>query len=99
MKSSDQQTASAIIMAREGRFFGLLVTPDGTNNITITVYDNASAASGKKLVTDLVIAGNGGSQMWGPPIEPVDCANGIYVDMSVAGGGTGKYVAYHEEGY
>lgn len=96
MKSSGQQTADGVVMASDGRFFGITITPDGSNNVTVTVYDSASAASGTKITPDIVVAGNGGTQEWSPPIEPVDCIEGIYVDITTDG--TVKYNVYYEEG-
>jgi hypothetical protein len=98
MKSSGTKTASGVMMAGPGRFFGFLVTPDGTNDVTMTIYDNASAASGVKITSTMVFAGDGGSQTWQPPIEPVDCFNGVYVEVSVEGAGTVEYIAYTESG-
>ena len=98
MKSSGSKTTSGIMMMGPGRFFGFLVTPDGTNNVTITFYDNATAASGVKLTTTLTFAGNGGSQTWQPPIEAVDCFNGVYAAVSVAGGGSVEFITYTESG-
>lgn len=99
MKSSGTKTASGVMMAGPGRLFGVLVQPDGTNAVTMTIYDNASAASGTKLTPTMTFAGDGGLQEWKPAIEPVDCFNGVYVEVSVAGAGTVEYIAYTKSGY
>jgi hypothetical protein len=98
MRTSGSKTASGVIMAGPGRWFGTVVTPDGSNDVTVTMYDNASAGSGTKLAPSMTFAGDGGTQALQPPIEPVDCINGIYVTATVAGGGTVEFVTYYECG-
>lgn len=61
---------------------------DGTNNLTLKVYDNASAASGN-VITEFTIIG--ADLKGGELFENLNVANGIYVDMTVAGEGTGTW--------
>ena len=48
-QSSDKKTSSAAIRARAGVLGGILVINDGINDPTITLHDNATAASGTEL--------------------------------------------------
>ena len=85
---STGKTASAAVVTKSGAFHGLLIKADGTNDITINVYDNASAASGTKLIpTDTVFDGTVkiNSLSLAPPVH---FANGLYLEITVAGGGT-----------
>lgn len=80
--------ASEASVAFPCKFHGIILNTDGTNNVTLNIYDNASAASGKVVIpTDTVILGAARtfSLSYDPPIR---MGNGIYVDVSVAGAGT-----------
>jgi len=68
------------------------VTTDGTNDATVNIYDNATSASGTKLVPQFVV--NGVDDIGGVLFESVvKCQNGIYVDIACSG--TYKYVVYY----
>ena len=92
-ESSGAQTASAVIKAAEGQLFGLLVQTDGTNAVTITVYDNPAAAAGKQLIPTLVIptSATDRQRLIILPV-PILAKLGIYVSGSVAAGAF-SYVA------
>lgn len=60
---------------------------DGTNNLTIKVYDNASAASGNVVAEFTII---GADLKGGEMFENLAMHNGIYVDMTL-GAGTGTW--------
>lgn len=51
-----QKTASGVVKDKRGEFYGLSVVASAAGNITI--YDNASAASGNKLFSKAVNAGD-----------------------------------------
>jgi hypothetical protein len=92
--SSGEKTADALIMSGSGWFHQILVTPDGTNAVTVTVYDNTSG-SGTKVIETMTFAGDGGTQAT-PPIW-IYCSTGIYVDVTVAGGGSVAYAALYRK--
>lgn len=58
---------------------------DGTNNLTIKVYDNASAASGNVVAEFTII---GADLKGGEMFTNLKIANGLYVDMTTSGTGT-----------
>ena len=60
---------------------------DDTNNLTLKVYDNTEASG--TVVAEFTIAG--GDYKGGETFENLDMKNGVYVDMTVAGGGTGSW--------
>lgn len=69
-------------------FLEVLVTTDGTNNVTINIYDNDASASGERIGNpDMVILGTERNWVY-KPVLPRLCKRGIYVVISVAGGGT-----------
>jgi hypothetical protein len=90
------KTASALIVTGSGIFLGLLIKCDGTNDLTLNVFDN-TAASGTKLVpTDIIFDGavkiNALSFLPG-----VRFSTGLYVEIAVAGGGACEVMALYDE--
>jgi len=85
-------TNDSAAMTQPGYCYGLMVTPDGTNNVTINTYDNDSAAGGKIIHPAWTLTGSGGSQTlsFNPPME---IRNGIYVDVTTTG--TVSYMVYY----
>ncbi len=86
--SSGLQTADAQIYTGRGTLQALTVITDGSNDATVTLYDN-TAASGTVLAK-LVVDGtaNTGFQSWNFHCR---CLNGIYADVS----GTGASYIVH----
>lgn len=82
-ESSGPQTGDATVLTGEGFFRQIIVTPDGTNDVTVAFYDN-TAASGDKFLQDMTFAGNGGTQATPPVWIPVN--NGITIDVTLAAG-------------
>ena len=92
--TSGEKTASALILTGAGFFHQLIVQPDGVNDVTVSVYDN-TAASGTKILPTIVFAGDEGPQATPPVWIYVDA--GIYVSISVAGGGTVAYTTLYRK--
>lgn len=65
-------TGNTAVKASKGRLVGVTIGAAGTGTATITIYDNASAASG--TVIAVIDATKVGSYVYN-----VDVANGIYV--------------------
>lgn len=86
--SSGEKTTDAAIVNGKGLLCGIHVITDGTNDATVIVYDNTSAA-GTKLF-EAVVAGANDAQLFDFSV-PVKAQIGIYVDVS----GTGaSYIVY-----
>lgn len=79
-------TASGVVKASAGKYYGYIVTT-ALSAAAITIYDNASAASG--TVVDVIPASTGAGTR-GVLSAPVSCANGVYA--SFAGTGTVLFV-------
>ena len=67
-KSDGERTASTVISGVPHAFHGALVFTDGTNNATLTIYDNASAASGTVIHNLFSIAAACGKPLLPPPL-------------------------------
>lgn len=79
-----KKTSSGIVYAGPCVFHGFLIGTDGVNDVTVTFYDNASAASGEEIVPTNTYdatakALNGATSM------KVRCKNGIYLELACAG--------------
>lgn len=90
--SSGEKTADTTILTGQGFFKQLIIMPDGTNDVTVSIYDN-TASSGTKIVPTMTFAGNGGAQAT-PPVW-VSVSTGIRVDVTTAG--TVAYVVIYRE--
>lgn len=80
--SASAKTGTAAVKASAGYYYGYTVTT-ALSAAAITIYDNASAASG--TVIDVIAASTGAGSTKNLA-TPVPCANGIYA--SFAGTGT-----------
>ncbi len=87
--SSGLLTADKSIYDGRGTLNAITITTDGTNAATLTIYDNASAASGTVLYQGKVAgAALSHDQAWNLAVR---CENGLYADIS----GTGaSYIVY-----
>ena len=80
--SKSALTGTAAVKASAGKYYGYIVTT-ALSAAAITIYDNASAASG--TVIDVIPASTGAGTR-GVLSAPVPCTNGVYA--SFAGTGT-----------
>ena len=70
--------ASAAIRSGPGALAGVLLTA-GSDAASVTIYDNASAASGDKLA--VVKAAANSSAAWSPPDAQI-CSSGLYAEVT-----------------
>ena len=93
--TSGELTADAAVLAATGYFYGISVITDATNAVTMTCYDNASAASGVKLFGDWVVTTSAidRRQELFPPV-PINVDNGIYCDITL-GAGAMEYAVFY----
>ena len=89
-------TADAKVTTGRGFITGIIVMTDGTNNVTVEIYDNVTAG-GEKIIPTWIIptsATNRSSALsFGGDGEPFD--TGIYVDITTSG--TVSYMVYYEK--
>jgi hypothetical protein len=97
------ETASAAITTVGGCFLGIVFFTDGTNAVTVNIYDNASAASGTKLIpTDTVITTSSSDRLRSIGFDAddrrcdVQYFNGLYVEITCAG--DVSYTVYYKPG-
>lgn len=92
-ESSGELSASAVVIGKDGYYKGCRVFTDGSNNATLTIYDNASAASG--LVLDKIVVKGadlmGGVKEGEGQNKGIVAKNGIYAEIA----GTGATFIVH----
>ena len=78
-ESSGILTSDGVVLDNPGILVAIVVLTDGSNNATVTIYDNASAASGKVLGKVIVL---GADQMGGELKINALARNGLFLDIS-----------------
>jgi len=94
-QQSDEKTADATIDTGAGFFYGIEVMTDGTNPVTIDIYDN-TAAGGTKLIPTWVVTTAATDRR--KPLDrfpSVPYSKGVYVDITTSG--TVKYMVFFRE--
>lgn len=83
--SSGKHTVSESIFAGKGVIGGVTVRTDGSNDVTVTLYDDSAGADGVILI-DLLIPGadKTGGLVFGP--IPIYAEVGCYLSLSGTGG-------------
>ena len=82
---TDVQAASAAVLSTEIGFCGIIVGTDGTNDVVVNIFDNAAAASGKRLIPeDVTIEASLRVASIGY-YPPVHAENGVYVEIVCSG--------------
>ena len=98
-QSATKTSSSAIVASGAGWFLGIIVVTDGTNAVTLDVYDNGSAASGTKLIPQTVVTTSSTNRVFAIGFDADDKSgdvyfyNGLYVNVTCAG--TVSYMVYY----
>ena len=96
-KLSEPKTAMALIKTGVCSFAGLFLKTDNLNDITVNLYDNVEASGNARCCpNDTLIRGIAElfTLTYDPPIQG---KTGIYVEISVAGGGSCSYQVVYDE--
>jgi hypothetical protein len=80
------KTSTGVAVANRCDFWGLTVYTDGTNDATVTLHDNASAASGDYIMPPQVFDATVKAIHGFKNTAGEHCKKGIYV--TIAGAGT-----------
>lgn len=96
LEISAVKTADAVILAAPGWLYKIIVHTDGSNAVTMTLYDNATTNSGTKFFGDWVVTTSSIDRTqvftFNPPL-PAD--NGMYADITL-GAGAMSFVVYYK---
>lgn len=89
---SGTSEGDALIASGRAEFHGITITGDGTNAVTVDIYNN-TAGSGDKITPTLNFPQSATSKTQAYGVNPpVSCGTGIYVDVTTAG--TVSYTVY-----
>lgn len=88
-KTKGRQTADAAIHGATGLISAILIETDGTNDATLTIYDN-TAASGT-VVFKAIVTGTADTRFF-PFNFPLRVVNGVYADIAGTGAAYTIYV-------
>ena len=88
-----EKTADSAAVAEAGYLCGIIIATDGTNAVTLDMYDNATAASGTNIVPTLVITTSASNRGTAIAVNRA-ISNGVYVDITTSG--TLSYVVYYK---
>ena len=94
---SDSKSESALIKTGVCAFVGLILVTDKVNDVTINIYSNIEASGDARCCPNNMLV-RGTSEIfilnYDPPIMTT---TGVYVDISVAGGGLCSYQVLYDE--
>jgi hypothetical protein len=94
MMTSATKTADGAVMAGSGYLFGIAVVTDGTNAVTVEIYDGTDN-TGKQIFPSWVVTTSSTDRIqivaFDPPLAVDD---GVYVDITTAG--TVSYNGYYQ---
>jgi hypothetical protein len=97
-KLLDLTTEDAVISG-PGIYYGIVVQSDGTNNCTISAYDNAtvSATTGQQLIPPSTVV-LGTTRLWAFSVNPgIKITNGISVQITAAGAGNCAFSVSYDQ--
>ena len=93
-RASAVKTESALIHTGGTMFSGILVATDGTNAVTLDVYDGTTTG-GTKIIPQIVIPTSSSNRSFALSIDPgVLVRSGIYVAVTCSG--TVGYTVYYK---
>lgn len=82
-KSTGLLTADGLILNGRAVLAGVHIVTDGTNDVTLVLYDNTSAAG--KEVFKQKVTGTDDSIPYTLPDGGIRCDNGVYADITGTG--------------
>lgn len=88
------KTESALIFTGNCVFSGIMIALDGTNAVTLDIYDGVDD-TGVRIIPQIVIPSSAGVRSYSLGFNPgIPMRTGIYIKIAVAGGGSASFVAY-----
>jgi len=91
-RSSGLKTADATIVTGKSILAGVQIITDKTNDATVVLYDNTSAAGTE--IFKAIVTGTDDTIHFNVPDGGISCDIGIYADITVAAGAMGYIVLY-----
>ena len=93
--TSDIETDDKLIYTGKGLLGGIVLVLDGTNSVTVSIYDGTSS-SGRALTPPMIFTTSSTTRIGAFGIDPPESfKDGLYIDITTAG--TVSYIVYYEE--
>ena len=92
----DTETASALILTGPGRICSLVFNTDGTNDVTLNLYDNTAASVKKLLPTDYLIKTSSTNREHTIEFRRDEGYVGVGIYVSISTSGSVNYMVYFE---
>lgn len=79
-------TNDALIVTGNGYLKSLIINTDGTNSVTVSIYDN-TAAAGSKVISTFIVTTSSVNRLFTIEFLPkeIPFTKGIYVDVTTSG--------------
>lgn len=94
-KGSGAKSASAVISTKGGVLRQIIITTDGSDAVTFDLYDNASAASGTKMIPTWTVTTSSTSRIQSLVIDNARYGSGLYANVVCSG--TVSYVVIYRD--
>jgi len=91
---TDPAAASALSVSGRSVFYGVFVKTDGTNDVTVTFYDNTVASGTDYIIPDSIVIDGGVGAVTIYDDAGLAVTNGIYTEITCAG--TCSYQVYYD---
>jgi hypothetical protein len=87
-------TGDAVVRIGRAEVYGMVVMTDGTNAVTVDMFDN-TVTGGTKIMPTWTVTTSATDRAQSIALPHVPVSTGIYVDITCAG--TVKYMVYYRE--
>ena len=94
MTGSGAKSSSAVISTRPGILRQVIVSSASTDSITVNLYDNATSASGTKLIPTWIIISPTTNNLQTLYVDSERYGTGLYADITSSG--TFSYVVIYK---
>jgi hypothetical protein len=92
--ASDEATSSGSIVTGPGILDGIMLNTDGTNSVTVNIYDNTAASGTNLIPEDTVVTTSAANRATAISfVPPLRFNTGVYVEVTTSG--TVGFIVYY----
>jgi len=93
-KRTLELTADTLVKTGIGQLRGIFVITDGTNDVTVDIYDNTTTLAGKEMIPSWTINGADTYGVLSFDHAPEGFGTGLYIDVTTVG--TVTFMVYYD---
>lgn len=98
-KVSDVYTASNLIISGPCGFGGFFARTNRKDDIILSIYDGTDNTGKNIILPDFVLSKRSNDDIWTMGFyPPIECIDGIYVEVNIPVGSTISYQIYYDQG-